>query len=89
MAERYIQNKEIIQSKIGDEVVMLDVESGFYFGLNSVGSVIWSHLSELISFEELIQKLSSQFDVDLEICSKDTSEFLDQLLEKKIIRKEK
>lgn len=82
MAERYIQNKEIIQSKIGDEVVMLDVESGFYFGLNSVGSIIWSHLSVLISFEELIQKLSSQFEVDLEICRKDTSEFLDQLLEK-------
>jgi hypothetical protein len=86
MAERYIQNKEVIQSKIGDEVVMLDVESGFYFGLNSVGSVIWSHLSELITFDELLQKLFSQFEIDMETCRADTAVFLDQLLEKKIIR---
>jgi hypothetical protein len=88
MSERYIQNKEIIQSKIGDEVVMMDVESGFYFGLNSVGSVIWSHLSELITLDELLQKLVSQFEIDVDTCRKDTADFLDQLLEKKIIRKE-
>ena len=38
MKEKYIQNKKIIQSKIGEEVVMMDMDSGFYFGLNSVAS---------------------------------------------------
>ena len=54
MIERFIQNKEIVQSKIGEEVVMLDMESGFYFGLNSVASVIWGLLAEGIGFEKLI-----------------------------------
>jgi hypothetical protein len=88
MPERYIQNKEIIQSKIDDEVVMLDVESGFYFGLNSVGSVIWGHLADWISIDELTQRLMTQFDIDQETCRTDTETFLEQLLEKKIIRKE-
>ncbi len=83
---RYLQNKEIIQSKIGEEVVMLDVESGFYFGLNSVASIIWSLLEKEIAFDELISQLMSQFEVERALCEQDTQELLDQLLEKNIIR---
>ncbi|MEY4868329.1 MAG: hypothetical protein RIT36_1228 [Bacteroidota bacterium] len=87
MIERFIQNKEIVQSKIGEEVVMLDMESGFYFGLNSVASVIWGLLAEGIGFEKLIDQLMAQFDVERALCEADTLELLDQMLEKNIIRK--
>ena len=85
--ERFIQNKTIVQSKIGEEVVMLDMESGFYFGLNSVASVIWGMLKEEIGFEQLIDQLMSQFEVERALCEADTHELLDQMLEKNIIRK--
>ena len=85
--ERFIQNKTIVQSKIGEEVVMLDMESGFYFGLNSVASVIWSLLADEIGFEKLIDQLMAQFDVERSVCEADTQELLDQMLEKNIIRK--
>ncbi|MCE2849430.1 MAG: PqqD family peptide modification chaperone [Chitinophagaceae bacterium] len=85
--ERFIQNNTIVQSKIGEEVVMLDMESGFYFGLNSVASVIWGLLADEIGFETLIDRLMEQFDVERSICEVDTQELLDQMLEKNIIRK--
>lgn len=85
--ERFIQNKAIVQSQIGEEVVMLDMESGFYFGLNSVASVIWGLLVEGIGFETLIDQLMAQFDVERSVCEADTRELLDQMLEKNIIRK--
>jgi hypothetical protein len=83
---KYIQNAEIIQSKIGEEVVMLDMESGFYFGLNSVASIIWALMEKGISFEDLCDQLIEQFDVERALCESDTQELIDQLLEKKIIR---
>ena len=83
---RYIQNAEIIQSKIGEEVVMLDMESGFYFGLNSVASIIWGMMEKGISFEDICDQLIEQFDVERALCESDTQELIDQLLEKKIIR---
>lgn len=86
MIKRFIQNKKIIQSKIGDEVVMMDIDSGFYFGMNGVGSVIWQHLSTAISLEELVGNLMDEFKVDKQTCESDTMEFLNNLLEKKIIR---
>jgi hypothetical protein len=82
----YIQNTEIIQSKIGEEVVMLDMESGFYFGLNSVASIIWGMMKDGITFETLCNQLMEQFDVERSLCEADTQELIDQLLEKKIIR---
>jgi hypothetical protein len=85
--ERFIQNKTIVQSQIGEEVVMLDMESGFYFGLNSVASVIWGLLADEIGFETLIDQLMTQFNVDRSVCEADTQELLDQMLEKNIIRK--
>ena len=85
--EKFIQNKTIVQSKIGEEVVMLDMESGFYFGLNSVASVIWGVLADEIGFEKLIDQLMAQFEVERSICEADTQELLDQMLEKNIIRK--
>jgi hypothetical protein len=83
----YIQNKEIIQSKIGDEVVMLDMDSGYYFGLNSVASVIWALMENEISFDLLIDALMTKFEVERSVCESDTQELIDQMLEKKIIRK--
>jgi hypothetical protein len=85
--ERFIQNKAIVQSKIGEEVVMLDMDSGFYFGLNSVASVIWGLLANEISFEALIDQLMAQFDVERSLCEADTKELLEQMVEKNIIRR--
>ena len=86
MDQRYIQNKKMVQSKIGDEVVMMDMDSGFYFGMNSVGSVIWQHLTEAISFDELVGKLMGEFNVDQKTCETDTLDFLNDLVEKNIVK---
>ena len=86
MGNQYIQNKKIIQSKIGEEVVMMDMDSGFYFGINSVGSVIWQHLSEAIYLDDLVDKLIKDFNIDKKTCESDTIEFLNDLLGKGIIK---
>ena len=85
--EKFTQNKSIEQSKIGDEVVILDMYSGFNSELNSVASVIWGMLSNEVGFETLIDQLMAQFEVERSLCEADTQELLDQLLEKNIIRK--
>jgi hypothetical protein len=86
MSIKYIQNKKVIQSKIGEEVVMLDMDSGFYFGLNSVASIIWGKLESAISLEEIIIELLEEYNIDQQTCENDTRAFLDQLLEKNIIK---
>lgn len=83
---KYIQNKKIIQSKIGDEVVMMDIDSGFYFGLNSVASFIWGKLENEITFDDIISDLLMVYNVDRLTCENQTRDFLGELLEKDMIK---
>ena len=86
MKEKYIQNKKNIQSKIGEEVVMMDMDSGFYFCLNSVASAIWSKLENEITFDDFVEELLKEYAVEKTLCEHDTKELLEQLREKNIIR---
>jgi Coenzyme PQQ synthesis protein D (PqqD) len=83
--EKYIQNKQVVQSKIGEEVVMLDMESGYYFGLNSMASVIWNMLQNAVTVEEIVGKLLTEYAVQESQCLAETQELIGRMLEHKII----
>lgn len=84
--KKFTQNRKIIHSKIGDEVVMMDMDSGFYFGLNTIGSAIWDKLASPITANELVEVLMNEYSVERIVCESDTHEFLNQLLERGIIK---
>jgi hypothetical protein len=83
--ERYIQNRQVVQSKIGDEVVMLDMESGYYFGLNSIASVIWNMMQNAVTVEEIVAQLLTEYAVQESQCMAETQELIGRMLEHKII----
>jgi len=67
------------------ETVMMSIESGEYFGLNSVGSRMWELIENPIKVNTLIELLLDEFDVSLEQCEAETMEFLNHLYEKKLL----
>ena len=83
---RYIQSKQVVQSRIDDEVVMMDIESGFYFGLNSVSSVIWELLKAEKTVIELVDFLITEYEVNYEQCLEETDALINKMLELKVIR---
>ncbi|MGL6267876.1 MAG: PqqD family protein [Chitinophagaceae bacterium] len=68
-----------IANPIGDEIIILNMETGDYLGLNSVGSAIWEHLKSSHSVAEIIDLLVTEFDVDKETCLKQTLQYLEQI----------
>lgn len=83
--QRYFQKKAMVQSKIDDETVMMDINSGFYFGLNAVASVIWELLKEEHTLDQLVDKLMMEYEVSREQCLKETAQLLQQMLAHKVI----
>ncbi len=49
--------------RVGDEIVILDVNSGQYFGLNEVGAFIWDQLESDTARETLITAVTDAYDV--------------------------
>ena len=80
---------DMLFSRIDDEVVMMSAETGEYYGLNPVASRIWDLLETPHSFEQLTELLMREFDIDEQTCRKDVGNFLNRLIEKKLIIAEK
>jgi len=78
-------NQELLSSEIDGETIMMSVENGKYYGLNTVASRIWELVKEEPLFSEIIQTLMQEFKVEEDICKKDTQEFILQLAENKLI----
>lgn len=77
---------EAAGTNVGDEVVILHLESGKYFGLDPVGTRIWDLLSEETTLAAICEQLQQEFDVMPEVLRADVRALLGSLLEHDIIR---
>lgn len=78
-------NPELVSTDVDGEKVMMSIENGEYFGLDPVGSRIWELIENPIRVESLVNLLVDEFDVTKEQCEIDTLEFLNELMEKKLL----
>ena len=67
--------------RIDDEAIILDVTSGRYFSLNSVGALIWDQLESECSVEELVEIVIGTFEVDRQQALGDVRDLVGELSE--------
>ncbi|MCU0458724.1 MAG: PqqD family peptide modification chaperone [Bacteroidales bacterium] len=73
---RYIRNSKTISGRLGDELVMMDIDQGKYFSLNPVATRIWDLLEKPLTIDELCLILMSEYNVEPERCRLDVNEYL-------------
>ena len=76
---------DMVFSHIDDEVVMMSIETGEYYGLNTVASRIWELLEKPHTFRWLVDLLIQEFDIDESKCQNDVTVFLNQLMDKHLV----
>jgi hypothetical protein len=76
---------DVLFQEVGEETVILSIESGNYFGLNPVASRIWSLFQEGRSMKEVIATTLVEFEVSEECLRADLQKFLGQLQSKGLI----
>jgi hypothetical protein len=62
-----------------DEVVILSLKDGVYYGLNPVGAQIWNLIQEPRRVQEILEILLSQFEVEPKRCEEDVLKLLQEL----------
>jgi hypothetical protein len=70
---------DMITAPLGDDLMMLNIEQGAYFGINDIGAAIWRGIAEPIAVGELCAGLLAEFDVAPEQCEAEVITFLTQL----------
>jgi Coenzyme PQQ synthesis protein D (PqqD) len=80
------RDSEPIPATVGEEVVVLSIRAGSYFGFNRVGTEIWNMLSEPRRVDQIFDALSQLHDVDAETMIRDVTPFLQTLIERRLVR---
>lgn len=86
MAQILTKNNDILWKLIDGKVVLLDMDEARAMMLNDVGSHIWMALENQKTQGELVQDVTTAFDIDEDTAKKDTRSFLDEMIRKDLIR---
>lgn len=78
-------SKQAAASRVGEETVLLHLESGTYFGLDPVGTVIWQGLKAGKSPRDICQAISADYGQPLAKVEEDARAFFLELVKHSLI----
>jgi hypothetical protein len=76
---------DVLVSRLGEEIVMLDLASERYFGLDSVGAAVWEALGTAPNAAAAVDTLLSRYAVDRETLTRDVWRLIARLKEKGLV----
>ena len=77
---------DLVTQQLDDELVMLDFESGMYFGLNGVSTRAWQLIRHKGRLLDVLEVLHNEYDVEKETLSTDLLAFAEALRAKGLVR---
>lgn len=80
-----MRNPDLISTEMGAETVMMSIDHGEYFRLNSVGGLVWGLLGQPQTVEAICAQLCANFQVDPTTCAQDVKTFLVDMHQKGIV----
>ena len=80
------RSDDVNAAHVGEEMVMMRLESDYYYGMDDIGRRVWELLEAPMSATDLSEKLMKEYKVSQEECEADLLEFLTKLQEEGIVR---
>ena len=78
-------SQDQISCDLAEEVAILSIASGIYYGLNTVGARIWKLIQEPRTIHEVRNALLEEYEVEPERCEHDVLALLQELASKGLI----
>lgn len=78
--------KHVVSTVHGTRTVLLDARNGHYWGLDEVGSRIWTLMQEGLSPSAVAEKLAEEYDAPLAALEVDVRTFIENMRRSKLVR---
>ena len=76
---QFVAAPDQVSSDLDGDAVILNLNSGVYFGLNPVGARVWELLQEPRTVDEICGTVRQEFEVELDRCRRDLINLLEQM----------
>ncbi len=77
--------QQVMARQVGDETVILNLESGTYYGMDQVGTRIWQLMTEGKTFSEICDMAQVEYDVERQVLKQDVLKLSRELLDQGLI----
>ncbi len=75
----------VVYREIDDKIVLINLDSGFYYSLNEVGCFIFNRILKSKEVGDILDEIESSFEVSKGEAREDIEEFVESLKREKIV----
>jgi hypothetical protein len=80
-----VANRNLLGCDLSEGAVILDLESGVYYGLDAVGTFTWSVIQEPKAFSDVTGALLEEYAVERDRCVEDLKKLFTEMAERNLI----
>ena len=77
--EYRINTPKVAHQTIDQETIIIDFESGAYYSINGVGSLVWESVAKGMSVKQIIDLITQRYSGQREIIEQEVKDFLEEL----------
>jgi hypothetical protein len=85
LGDRLLAGEHVLFRQLDDEAVLLDLQSGTYFGLNDVGARAWQLILEHGHLSKVVEVLQKEYAAAPEVVERDLLALAGQLVSQKLV----
>lgn len=85
LIDRFVVHPSVVFRELDGEAVLLHLDTGVYFGLDPVGTRVWTLLLEHGSPAAVCERMLDEFDVPSDVLQPDVLRLLDELRDKGLV----
>lgn len=82
-----IDRNRVSWDEIDGETLIINVETGFYFSLDDVGSLIWSMLADGADEPDMVARIVSEYAVEESTARDDLQALIDALADEELVER--
>lgn len=75
----------VLSREVGGETVLLNLESGVYYGLDAVGTRVWNLLAQSKTLTDVCSIMINEYDVAPDVLLRDLTTLVRDLCEKRLL----
>ena len=83
--DQFVVHPSVITRELSGETVLLNLESGVYYGLDAVGTRVWQLLQQGRTIAEVCEVMVEEYDVERDVVNDDVSRLVGELRERGIV----
>jgi len=84
-SEQFVVHPSVITRELSGETVLLNLESGVYYGLDGVGTRVWQLLTQGRTIASVCETMIEEYEVAPDVLRDDVSRLVGELRERGIV----